>query len=60
MEKKKMILKRARPSSFEAGKWIYKTQEFEVTVLSIVDGWAMVRRPRCAPFVEQAKNLHET
>lgn len=58
-KKKKMILKRTVPDKLVAGKWINRIEEFEVIVLSIVDGYAMVRRPGCMPFVEQAKDLHK-
>lgn len=58
-KKKKMMLIRERPISFSDGKWHYERQKFEVIVMSVVDGWAMVRRPRCVPFVERADLLHE-
>ncbi len=29
----------------------------KVRVMAVADGWAMVRRPGCAPFVQSVKTL---
>lgn len=58
-KKKRMLLKRTVPDKLVAGKWTYKIEEFEVTVLAVADGYAMVRRAGCMPFVEAEKDLHE-
>ena len=57
MKHKKMILRRAVPDRIESGRWVDRFEEFEVVVLSIVDNYAMVKRPRCLPFVVHAKEL---
>jgi len=57
MKRQKMILRRTVPDSLEAEGWVNKTEEFEVLLLAIADGYAMVRRKGCVPFVEDTKNL---
>lgn len=47
------------PESFHDGKGTYKDKYFEVSVMVIVDKYAMVRRPRCYPFVVPAEKLCE-
>jgi hypothetical protein len=59
MKHKTMMLRRTVPDRLEAGRWIYRKEEFEVIVLAIVDNHAMVRRKGCAPFVESAKRLFQ-
>ena len=54
---KKVVLRRTVPDKIIGGKWINRIEEFEVIVMAIVDGYAMVKRPRCVPFVERAKDL---
>lgn len=51
------ILRRTVPDKFDGKKWTHKTEEFEVIVLAIAGRYAMVRRPRCMPFVVNAKDL---
>jgi len=47
------------PKSFNGKKWTDETEEFEVVVMAIADGYAMARRPRCMPFVCSVKELRE-
>ena len=46
-----------RPVSFNGKKWSYKTTLKNVEVMAIADGWAMVRLPKCAPYVCEEKEL---
>jgi len=57
MSNKKMIYRQILPDRLTANGWINKVTEFEVKVLAIVDGYAMVRRPHCVPFVVREKDL---
>jgi hypothetical protein len=59
MKYKKMIYHHNYPVGIVGGKWVYKTNEFEVEVMAIVDNYAMVRRKRCMPFVVNVKDLSE-
>ena len=56
---KKMILCRAVPHKFDGKKWTYITDRFEVTVMAVVSGYAMVRRKGAMPFVVGEKELHD-
>lgn len=48
----KMVIHRVtRPDTFVAGKWTNKTEDRKVRLLTIWKCWAMVRRPRCMPYV---------
>jgi hypothetical protein len=47
------------PDSRKGGKWTYITNETEVTVMAIADGYAMVRRPRCVPVVVKMVDIKE-
>ena len=57
MKKDKMVFHYTSPYGLTAHGWTYKITEYEVTVMAIVDNYAMVRRPRCMPFVANIKNL---
>ena len=37
----------------------YKEEQSEVNVMAVADGYAMVRKPRCMPFVCTLKELRE-
>lgn len=54
---KRAIIKKEVPFHFDGALWHMKTLEFEVTVLSVVGIWAMVRKKGCAPFVTHKKCL---
>ena len=41
------------------GKFISETDEFEVRVMATTEGWAMVRRKGCMPFVAQITDLRQ-
>ena len=53
------IHKQVSPDKFDGKKWTYKTNLIEVEVMAIADGYAMVRRKGCAPYVCQAKEIKE-
>lgn len=53
MEEKKMLFRTNNPTTFDGDKWT-----FEVIVMAEVDGYAMVRRPHCMPFVVGRDQLH--
>ena len=59
MKEKRMILRRQVPENFTGGRWTYKTEEFQVIVMAVVGAHAMVRRPRCEPFIAKAKELFD-
>lgn len=52
----KAIYSQRRPKAFD-GKWSYETVEYEVRVMARAEGWAMVRRKGCMPFVASEKEL---
>ena len=54
---KKAILTRKEPDKFLNGEWTYKTTQFEVKVMATAEGYSMVRRSGCMPFVCRAKDL---
>ena len=47
------------PTHYINGEWQYKIEEVEVSVMAIVDGYAMVRRKWCLPFVCKATELRQ-
>ena len=53
---KNMMLTRTRKVPKD-GKWVEETEEFQVRVLAVAEGWAMVRRPRANPFCVSEKDL---
>jgi len=60
--KKKAIHVCTVPVNFDGHKWIYKTEEKEVLVMAIADGYAMVRYKGykgCMPYVCPVKELKE-
>lgn len=58
MKRETAILTRKLPADYSSkGGWRYVAEEFEVRVLARSEGYAMVRRPRCAPFVCPEKDL---
>ncbi len=59
MKLKKMVYRRQQPDTFDGDKWTYMAIEFEVIVMAEVDGYAMVRKPRCMPFVVGIDKLYE-
>ena len=54
-----MIRRYKQPTSLRSGKWGCETVEYEVRVMAIAEGYAMVRRKRAMPTVCEAKELHE-
>lgn len=48
------------PDRFTGGKWTYRTEDRDVVVMAISGKWAMVRRPRCVPYVCEVKELLPT
>ena len=57
MKPNKAIYRQTLPEKFDGKKWTYKTVEYEVIVMAVVGKHAMVRRPRCLPFVVDVKSL---
>jgi hypothetical protein len=45
------------PKAFKAGKWEYETDRREVVLMAVSGKFAMVRRPRCGPYVCSVKEL---
>jgi hypothetical protein len=45
------------PVAYKDGKWISETEDRDVILMAIVNTWAMVRRPRCVPYVCHIKEL---
>lgn len=50
---------RSMPDKFVYGHWHYKAQG-PFRIMGIIDGYAMVRIPRCSPFVVAVKDLRKT
>lgn len=48
-----------RMPAIKDGKWVTVTDEFEVRVMAIVEGYAMVRRKGCMPFVCRVRDLRK-
>ncbi len=46
-----------RPVRFDGEQWLCDC--FAAKVMGIVDGYAMLRRPRCVPFVESVSDLEK-
>jgi hypothetical protein len=46
-----------RPSKLVWTTWYYES--FEATVMGIIDGYAMLRRKGCYPFLESVKQLEK-
>jgi hypothetical protein len=55
----KVIYVTETPVSFKNGIWENETVQFDVRVMAVAEGYAMVRRPRCMPFVCSIKDLHK-
>lgn len=53
--KKGDLVYRRLPDYFDGKKWHYK-YDGPFRVMGEINGYLMVRRPRCAPFVLSAKN----
>ena len=45
------------PHSFDGKRWTHKVERRDVRLMAVSDGWAMVRRPGCVPYVCRAKEL---
>jgi FPC/CPF motif-containing protein YcgG len=59
MKNKKVIFRHTIPIKFDGKKWTYSFDEHEVIVMAVVDGYAMIKRPGCMPFVVNAKDLEQ-
>lgn len=57
MPKKQLAVLRRTVPDLQDGKIVKKPEEFEVEVMAVASGYAMVRRKGCMPFVEPSKNL---
>lgn len=47
------------PDRMEAGKWIYREESRDVILMAVADGYAMVRRPRCVPYVALLREIED-
>ena len=56
---KKMIWVNKMPKKYEKGEWKYDIEKIEVIVMTIIEGYAMVRRKGCMPFVVLANKLEK-
>lgn len=45
------------PHSFIGDKLEYKTEDRDVILMALSGKWAMVRRPRCSPYVTKVDEL---
>lgn len=54
---KEVILTRTTPDKMVGGRWYYKTETLPVRVMATAEGYAMVRRKGCVPFVCREKEL---
>ncbi len=58
IEMKTAIYHRKYPVAYVGnGKWEYSTEDAKVRVMASAEGYSMVRRKNCAPFVVQDKDL---
>jgi hypothetical protein len=55
--KQKAIHVCTMPVAFKDGKVVYETEEREVRVMAIAEGYAMVRRKGAMPYVCNLKEL---
>lgn len=46
-----------RPVRITDKGWEYETERFEVRVMAVAEGYAMVRRKGCMPYVAPVKEL---
>jgi len=60
MKREIALMTESRPAGFKDGKWTYTTDQREVRVMCRSEGYAMVRLPRCMPFVCSEKDLTPT
>jgi hypothetical protein len=56
-KKTQAIHRKWSPTHMENGLWQFNVEAREVWVMATADGWAMVRRPRCAPYVCREREL---
>ena len=54
----KAIYTQAKPA-IKDGRWIFVKDEFEVRIMAIAEGYAMVRRKGNMPFVCQITELRQ-
>lgn len=54
-------LKYDKPNAkaYRNGQWEYELMRYDVRVMAVADGYAMVRRRGCIPFTELVKNLEK-
>lgn len=57
MKHQKAVHLHSEPFRYDGKQWHYRTESRNVVVLSVVGVWAMVRRPRCVPYVCHKKEL---
>lgn len=55
----KHVIHRAKtPKSYEPiGGWVYDVENRDVILLAVVGNYAMVKRPRCMPYVTTLDEL---
>ena len=57
MAKKELALYAQVTPKIVSGRWVKEQASVQVIVMARADGYAMVRRPKCAPFVVLEKEL---
>lgn len=57
MMKDKAIYTKQEPDKLTRNGWVYKTAQFEVRIMAVAEGYAMVRRKGAMPFICQEKDL---
>lgn len=55
----KISYARPYPKSFKGGKWEYGINQVDARIMAIAEGYVMLRRPRCVPFIESVKDLEK-
>ena len=51
------IVRKRTPKTFDGKTWTYSAEDYEVCVMTRVEGYAMVRRKGCVPFVVRESEL---
>jgi hypothetical protein len=53
----KAIRANTMPVKYKDGEWVYETTKYEVRIMAIAEGYAMIRRKGCLPSVCSIKEL---
>ena len=52
-----VVHRKISPRLKPGGGWMKETEDRDVVLMALVGAWAMVRRPKCAPYVCSASEL---